>query len=417
MNLNWQRIALLIGFILAVLLIGYGLYFIFLRPAVPTTTPGDTTGAGTGSLPTTNVGGGIPVAGNVNATLPTGTQGGSGQPGTEQPAEASTIARGGLTQSSALTTSAAIRPTLSADGGRISYYDPTTGRFYQLTTDGRITPLSEEVFFEVQNITWSPSKSKAVLEYPDGANIVYDFNTKKQYTLPQHWKDFSFSPDSERVVVKSIGTSVDNRWLAVSDSDGSEATRLKELGDQDATVYNNWSPNGQIVAMYSEDINFDQQRLFFVGLNDENFQSTVIEGRGFQGQWSSSGDTLLYSVYSSETNYNPTLWIVDANAANTGQNRRSLKLQTWADKCTFANDTTVYCAVPQALVEGSGFFQDDLNVAPSDIYKIDLTSGIKTKIATPESNLVAENIIVDKNQSNLYFTDRFDGRLYTVRLR
>jgi len=419
MPFNWKRILLLIGFIASVIVIGYLLYFLFLKPAIPPSGPNANANLPGGVLPPAGTNVNIPTAGNVNGALPGGANVNVGPPEAVSPGTqiASLTASGGLTQTTALTTAKAYQPTLAADGNNAVYYDKTTGRFYKITPDGKTSPLSDKVFFEVENITWSPNKEKAVLEYPDGANIVYDFTTDKQVTLPSHWRDFSFSPNNQQLVLKSLGADAENRWLAVANADGSQAQKIEHLGDKDATVYPDWSPNNQIIAMYSEDKDFDRQNLFFVGLNNENFELTVIEGRGFQEQWSTKGDRLLYSVYSSASDYKPTLWIVEAQGEQIGQNRRDLRLQTWADKCTFSDNDTIYCAVPKNLQTGAGIFSTDLNDSPTDIYKIDLKTGFKTKIAAPEGNHNIDQIIITQNGNDLYFTSKTDGRLYNIRLR
>lgn len=418
--MNLKKIALLIGFFVVVILIGYVLYFLFLRPAIPTT-PDQEPGTSTGGLQPAGTGGDIPIGGATGGSL-TGSGTGVGVeipgPPTEPlPPNVSEIANGGLTQAANLTTSRAFQPTLASNGQNAIFYDRGTGLFYQITPSGQATPISNEVFFDIQNITWSADKQKAVLEYPDGANIVYNFETKEQVTLPAHWKNFSFSQDGGDLVFKSIGNDPDNRWLAVASADGSRAVQLENLGSKDATVYPSWSPNNQIVAMYSEEKNFDQQNLYFVGLNGENFQSVTVDGLGFGGQWSSAGDKLLYNVYSSQTGYKPNLWIVGAQGDSIGQNKRNLSLPTWADKCTFANNDTVYCAVPISLQEGAGIFRSDLDNSITDIYKIDLTSGFKTKIAVPDKNVNAESILVTSNQKILYFTDKNTGWLYKINLK
>ncbi len=420
MPLNWKRIALVMAFIAAVIIFGYLLYFLFLKPAIPTTTePGANVNVGPGVLPPAGVNVNIPTAGNVNGALPSGVNVNIGPPSAELPAapSASAVAAGGLTETKALTTGRAYQPTLAADGNNAIYYDKTTGLFYRITPDGRSTPLSDEVFYEVENIAWAPSKEKAILEYPDGSNILYDFSTNQQITLPKHWQDFSFSPGSDQIVLKSMGDNVESRWLAVAKTDGSDAKKIEYLGDKDATVYPAWSPNNQIIAMFREDKDFDRQDLYFVGLNNENFKSTIVEGRGFQGQWSTNGDRLLYSVYSSNTDYKPSLWIVEAQGDNIGQNRRELKLETWADKCTFGDNDSVYCAVPRDLSTGAGIFASELDNSPCDLYKIDLKTGIKTKLAIPEGNHNIENVIVNNNGNYLYFTSKTDGKLYKINLR
>ena len=420
MPLNWKRIALLIAFIAAVFVFGYLLYYLFLKPAIPAGPAAVNVNAGPGVLPQAGANANIPLAGNINGALPGEQKPAPLGPPAELPpaaAAASPTANGGLTKITALTAAAAGKPALASDGVNVIYYNRATGKFYKVFPDGRTVPVSEEVFYQVQNVSWSPDKNKAVLEYPDGANIVYDFNQNKQITLPRHWKDFSFSPDSGQLVFKSLGDSPESRWLAVVNADGTKAVKIEPLGDKDATVYPRWSPAGQIVAMYREAKGLDSQNLYFLGLNKENLKSTIIEGQNFQGQWSTKGDRLLYSVSSGAAGFKPTLWIVEAQGESIGQNRKNLGLETWSDKCGFADNDTVYCAVPQTLAEGAGIFSAEMDNSPSDLYKIDLKSGFKSKIAVPEGSHNISQVIVSENESYLYFTSQTDGKLYKINLR
>ncbi|NUM25544.1 MAG: hypothetical protein HUU49_02850 [Candidatus Buchananbacteria bacterium] len=424
MSFNWKRIIILIIFILTVILAGYLLYYLFLRPAVPTGPSGGGVGnvnTAPGGLPPTGTNVNIPIGGNINGSLPgtnvsTSSQAIPPQAPTTGPTPTE-VANGGLTKSNQLTSVPAFQPTMTADGTGVIYYDKTTGLFNKIGSDGKTTALSEKVFFEVQNITWSPNRNKVVLEYPDGSNIVYDFQTGRQVSLPKHWKDFDFSPSGQQLVVKSMGDSEENRWLAVTNTDGSQAKKIEHLGDKDASVYPSWSPNNQVIAMYTEYKNFDQQNLYFLGQNDENFKSTIIEGRGLQTKWSTKGDKLLYSVDSSTSNNKPTLWIVDAQGENIGSNRQNLKIETWADKCTFADNATIYCAVPTSLPAAAGLFPDQADTSPTDIYKIDLATGLRSKIATPSGDANIDSLMVSQDGNYLYFTNKTDGRLYNLRLQ
>jgi hypothetical protein len=413
MNINWKRIAALIGFVSAVLIFGYGIYFFFLKPAVPGQSPiGGTQTPPIGGLPTTGTGGEVPILPQDGSGLPLG-------PGTAAPSNpsASPAANGGLTQATAISPRPAQGLTISSDGNNAIYYDRTDGLFYRVSPEGQLAPLTDQVFNSVENITWDSNGSKAVLEYPDGSNIVYDFQSNKQYTLPKHWKDYDFSPNSDQLVFKSIGSSPENSWLAIANTDGSQATRVEHLGDKDANVYPLWSPGNQIVAMFSEGRNFDRQDLYFVGKNQENLRSVTIEGRGFQGKWSPQGNQLVYSVYSSASNYKPTLWVVDAQPSTIGTNRKSLRIQTWAEKCSFANNTTLYCAVPRELRDGAGIFNEDLDTSPTNIYKIDITTGNHSLVAIPDGNPNISNIVVPQNESYLFYTNKNDGRMYRVNLK
>lgn len=415
MRLNRKRVALVIAFIAIVFLIGYILYWVFLRPNSPTQPTTSTTQPTTNTgLPTANTGGTIQTQSTTGGSLiPSGTT--SANNGTT--ATSSPIANGGLVAVKNITSDRTLMATLANNGRDIIYYDQTSGLFYRVAPTGTKTPLSDTRFYQVQNITWAPNKQKAVLEYPDGANIVYDFNTNQQVSLPKHWKDFSFSPNSDQITFKSIGTDPNNRWLATSNADGSRTQQIAELGDQDATVYVDWSPNSQMIAMQTEGAGNDVQNLYFVGLHNENFKLTTVAGRGFTPLWSTNGDRLLYSVYNTDTGSRPNLWLVDAQTDTIGQNRRNLNIETWADKCTFKDNTTIYCAVPRNLPEQAGIFREDLDQGPNDIYKIDTRSGFKSLVAIPNTNQTISSVMVDSTGQYLYYTDQTTGQISQIRLQ
>ncbi|MFA5131442.1 MAG: hypothetical protein WC467_03370 [Patescibacteria group bacterium] len=415
---RFKKLFLVLGFLILVAVLGYLLWRFFFQTTpiteTATTTPGVISG-----LPSAGLGGdtglnqtgtdGLPVSPGQNST-PTGS---TGAPDLNQP---NSIAVGGLTATTVVNQNPSLDPTISNNGG-VQFYDKNEGKFYRIDSEGNKTLLSDKVFHSVDSVTWAPDKNKAVLTYPDGSKILYDFNTQKQVTLPAHWEDFSFSPDSSQLVTKSLALDPENRWLVVSNDDGSQAKAIEKVGNYDKTMYPSWSPNNQIVAMYTEGLDFNRQTVYFVGLNGENFQSTIVEGRGFESQWSTEGNHLLYSVYNSADNLNPRLWVVDATSDTIGENRHSIDLQTWASKCTFASDTEVYCAVPDNLEKGSGLFPELADKTQDSLYKIDLTTGTKKLIAIPNGSYNISQIVVNTSQSNLYFTDKFSGSIYEVKLK
>jgi hypothetical protein len=129
-----------------------------------------------------------------------------------------------------------------------------------------------------------------------------------------------------------------------------------------------------------------------------------VEGSGFEPQWSTTGKKLLYSVYSSRSDFKPELWLVDSYGDSIGNNRQSLKLNTWADKCTFSNDSTAFCAVPKDLPTGSGMSREIAAFNYDDLYKIDLKTGLKTPIPLND-NYNVTNISYDAATNKLMFTD------------
>lgn len=411
---RYKKIFLVLGFVGIVILIGYFLYSLFFKPAGPVNQTDDPTATSTA------VGGGLPAAntGTGGQIIDNGKAGGlSGEATTSVEKQPDPIAIGNITKTTTLTKNPSLGATISSDGNGLQYYDKNDGKFYRIDPNGNATAISDKVFYKVDNVTWSPNKNQAVLEYPDGSNIIYDFNNQKQISLPSHWKDFSYSPDGNNLVFKSIGEDKDNRWVATVSADGSQVRGIEQMGDKEDSVYTQWSPNNQVAALYAEGKDFDRQEVYFVGLNGENFKSTIVEGRGFDPKWSPKGNQLVYSVYSSQTDMKPGLWAVDAQGDNIGNNRRNLNVATWADKCNFSAGTNLFCAVPRSLEEGAGLFPELAKNTVDDLYQIDSATGAKKRIAIPEGDYTIDNIMVSPDQKYLYFSDSASGQLHKITLK
>jgi Tol biopolymer transport system component len=401
---RYKKIFLILGFIGVVVLIGYLIYSSFFKPTLSPTTivpqPIATTTVA-GSLPTSSTGT------NKNIYSPEGNGAPLATP--TKPVD------NGLKEKE-LNNGYTSGATLDSSGKGLQYYNQADGKFYKLDASGNVTPLTDQIFHEVQNIVWSNNKNKAVLEYPDGAKIVYNFATKQQVTLPSHWQDFSFSPDGNSLVTKSMGVDPDNRWLAITSADGSNVRKVEELGDNGDKVIDAWSPDNQVIAMYTQGIDAERQEVFFVGQNNENFKSMVVNGRGFDPAWSPDGKQLLYSVYASDSNLKPTLWIANAQGDAIGTGRTKLNVDTWADKCIFADSNKVYCAVPQNLQDGAGMFPELAAGTTDQLYQIDLTTNAKKLVSAPAGDYTMSNLIISPDKSTIYFTDQNTKKLYSIKI-
>jgi len=309
-----------------------------------------------------------------------------------------------------------IDATIDSTGNTVQYYDPLEKKFYRLDDNGVPVVMSDKVFHNVDNVSWSPDKNKAILEYPDGSKNIYNFTNDTQTSLPKHWQDFEFSPTGDQIAFKSIGFEPENRWLSIMSSDGTQAQNIEKLGGNADKATVNWSPNRQIVGTFQDATDFNRKEVFFIGLNHENFKSMIVQGRGFQSRWSTTGNKLLYSVYSDFNGYKPSLWITDANGDNVGQNTTPLAIETWAEKCTFASDTLMYCAVPRSLQDGAGWLPPSTITSPDDVYAINLETGQKDLVVS-EGDYNMSNLIITKDGATVYFTDNKTGGLYKLPLK
>lgn len=404
-----KKILFAVGFFLLSIAIGVGLYFFFFQPLIspPTTTPTEPATPG-GSFPTSPGATSTPTTPTEPGTLPTSpTVPGEVTPGT-QASPNTELLRNSVTQ-------AVVK---SPDGNGARFYSPNDGKFYRVNPDGTITAISDRQFFNVQDVNWAKKQDTAILEFPDGRNIYFDFTKDRQVTLPQHWEDFSFSPDDQRVTAKAVGLDPSNRFLFVSNADGNEAHAVEPLGQNASKTMVNWSPNSQVIAfsMTGNAQPEGAQEILLVGENHENFKSLIVPGRGFLPAWSPTGGKILYSVYHERDSLKPSLWVSGGSGDSIGENRRSLNLNTWADKCAWQDENILYCGVPQALDIGAGLNRDAYNDTPDDLYRIDLRTGVSIKVNTTDQTFPIRQPVLSADGSSFIFTDAISGNLYKYKL-
>jgi sugar lactone lactonase YvrE len=410
--MGWKRILGIIAFIMAAIAIGVMIYWFFFRPLivtpVPTPTPNENAGGG-GLVPANQ---GQPTVVTPPPTRPT-----TPTPAVPTAPAATPTATGGLTAVTPVVTSPTIGATMATDG-QLSFYNRDDGKFYRLTPDGKQETLSNKVFYNVKAATFNPQGNGAILEYPDQTKFFYDFSTNRQYTIPTHWNEFQFSPSGDRVVTKSMAIDPGSRYLVIANPDGSGAKAVQELGTKAGEVQLAWAPNNQIVATASTGTSegLDRRMVYLIGQNQENFKGIMVEGLDFRPKWSPTGNQLLYSVTGSLTDWRPTLWVTDASGEYVGANRKMLNLNTWADKCAFAGADMLYCAVPQSLERGAGLQPDVADATPDDIYRIDMRTGLQSRIAIPEGDHTVGAIMVSPDGKNLFFTDKGSGLINKIEL-
>ncbi len=406
-EITWKKIALVIGVVLGIILIIWFIWWL-LKPspeAQPQPKPPVTGGP---ELPE-------PGPREPRPPLPPGIFPEPTEPG--QPLQPSPIANGGATMIDRLTDEPITALTLAGDGKTPVVYNPKEGLFYRITPDGTVSPLSSRIFRDVENVAWAKGATKGILEFPDGANILYDFTTDQQITLPKEWQNFSFSPEGSSIAFKSLGKRDEDRWLAIANPDGSGAERIEHLGFKDNKVNVAWSPNNQVVATFPEAQTGNQQEVYFIGRHQENFLSLPVEGRGFRSQWSPDGSHLLYSTYPIGGGSRPQLSLASAEGDAIGDTNIELGLETWPEKCVFQNTTALICAVPTQLPDGAGMFPKIADTIPDQFVRIDLQTGSKTILALPTTDTTADRLVLSDDGKYLFFTNKRTGILERMQLR
>ncbi len=398
--MNTKKILLVLGFIILVILMSLALYFVFFKKPVkeilvPGYAPGEVPGIGEGI---TTV-----IEDLKEEELPWQDYFGD---------KISRIANGGLTAVNKITDSA-----ITGFNGS-QYYDQDSNQFYRINDQGLPELLTDKKFYEVEEVSWTKGGDKAILEYPDGSNILYNFNTGEQITLAPELESFNFDTSGHKLVAAWMSGEEDNNWIVSSNDDGTGMFLVEDLGDQLHNTDIGHSPDNQIVALHRRYTGVEEQEVFPIGLHHENFRSFTVQGAGFTSKWSDSGSSLVYSVYNESNNYNPNLWVTNGSTNQLGDIKVSLNVATWPEKCSFSSEQTMFCAVPQGLPRGAGLYPEIADRYPDNFYRLDLETGLKTLIASPigeAGGYSAHNLVVSDDGSTLYFTDN-DGNLQSILL-
>jgi len=327
----------------------------------------------------------------------------------------SAVAEGREVFTQRLTASSVTEPTIVGDA--IVFYNSRDGLFYMIDDSGELIAITDQAFKSADTVTIAASGDIAALEFPDGSNIIYDLETGKQTTLPNHWEDFAFSADGEEVVSKSLVSDPNANALIISNSDGSRTQVVAGLGNNEKKVTANVSPNNNIVA-FSEtgttQSGFGRNEIYLLDVTGTAIGSLVVEGGNFSAFWSPSGSSILYSVSLASNADTPSLWLTNATG-DIGSTRDRLDLQTWVEKCTFENETAIICAAPREVTAGSGI-DHRLISAPDDVYRLNLETGRVTLLAIPATDTQMSNLSVSSDKTILYYTDEY-GRLNFIRLK
>lgn len=414
-----KKILLILLFIIVIFVIAYFIYSIFFMKKNIPITPVPNNGQ-QGTLPTNN-------EGEVNQQ--TGGQGsqiieGQGNVITEN-AVIDKTAKGGLVESNLLVSQNVELESFNKTNDGINYYDRNKQAFFTISSDGEIKRLSDNKFVSVSAVSWSSDAKKAIMTYPDNSNVLYDFDKDRQAaTLPSDMKDFVFAPVGDKMSAKWVDSNnrTEFNYVTVSDSNGANMQFVEPMGDQSADVKSVWSPDNEIVATYRKYYDAERQEIFFINPNNKNLKSLTVDGRGFEATWDPKGDKVLYSVFSGNSDFSPTLWLANGYGSELGYGKMPLNVNTWVDKCDFSknNETIVYCAVPDYLPEGSGWYRELAKDIPYSIYKINMVNGRKELIAQPvvgNERVSIGKIYSNKGDDKIYYTDESSGYLYDINLK
>lgn len=310
-----------------------------------------------------------------------------------------------------LTDFAAVSPSLNEAGDKILVYKKSGGDLIAIDPETRTQEkISNITIVGILEAVWSPRRDRAAVFYLDEETKkgFLHIGTSSVAVLPQNIKSAAWSPGGNSLAY--LIADGDRLALAVADSSGKNARVEFRTSILDAGI--RWI-TGERIAFSSAPSGFAEGYLFALTRSGGAFQKIIGPAFGLMTKFSPAGTKLLVSSTDS-AGRNPLTEIRDPS----GKTLLILTPSTLPEKCAWAGDNKLYCAVPNAVpasaVWPDSYLSGEFN-SSDKIVIFDLANG-KTKEISPEGNFDISDPLVAQDEKALFFVNRVDGTLWSLRL-
>ncbi|MEI8223929.1 MAG: peptidoglycan-binding domain-containing protein [bacterium] len=181
-----------------------------------------------------------------------------------------------------------------------------------------------------------------------------------------------------------------------------------------SSPFTEWKPqwvNATTIALTTLASSEADGYMYFLNPTTGDFQKVIGPVRGLTTLVNPSASTVLMS-----SSANKRFSLATYTVATGTTNPRDLS--TLPAKCTWQNDTVVFCAVPQEI--SSGQYPDDwyqgLVTFNDSFWSIDITQNSTTNIVSPSQKFDARDLLVSPDGAYLYFINKIDGTLWSYRM-
>jgi hypothetical protein len=309
--------------------------------------------------------------------------------------------------------------TIGVDGKTVKYFSRSSGHIFESDFDGvGLKEISSVTLQGLVKAIWSPDKEMVIGVFSDNETIkkyYYNYANNQTALLNSNIGYIGWSPDSKKIAYQFTSAASEERTISIADPDGANWKNIFKTRLDDLII--EW-PTKEKISLRTQVSGLAQGLLYVVDSASGDFTRILSDIYGLNVKWSPKADKILYSKTS---NYgkNPTLMLADEKGALT----KELKLTSLVDKCVWGkDDRTIFCGLPQEMTPNATWPDDyykGLVALKDDFYKINLETGEKTKIlgSTNEFSYDAQDLFLSPKEDYLFFTNRSNGLLYSLKLQ
>ncbi|TSC73463.1 MAG: hypothetical protein G01um101470_69 [Parcubacteria group bacterium Gr01-1014_70] len=306
--------------------------------------------------------------------------------------------------------------TISPDDKRLRYFKHATGLFEADFTGTNETRISHVTIPAILDVQWTPSKSYAIISaYTDGG-------IRRSYT---HFSGTStassaFLPND----IEEITTSLTDEMIAYTVSKEGKTilftarpnnTNIKNIYTLPVPDFELSWPAANSIALKQKSSAYAPSVLYTLNPTSKSLTRLLAEKEGLDVLWPTGGKQML----TMETSREGT--VLTLNITSLEKNTVTpLPFATLPEKCAWVpkNTTVLYCAVPEAIPRGANLPDEWWQgvVSFNDVlWRIDVETGEQKQIL-PVHQLDAMDLFLSDDESFLFFTNKKDGLLWSLKL-
>lgn len=305
-----------------------------------------------------------------------------------------------------------VSPSLNKEENKILYYKKDGGNLYSSDFSGqKQEKISNLTIVGILEALWSPARDRAAVFYLDQETLkgFLHIGTSSVAILPQNLKSFSWSPDG-----KSLSYLIfkDDRLNLVSgDSAAKNIKNIFSTPVLDAQI--SWVSADKI-AMQTAPSGAAEGFIFLYSRASGSFQKILGAIFGLTSLWSPDSSRILISSTNS-AGRNLRLAVTDTS----GKILFNSNLATLPEKCTWADNKEIYCALPRDIstenIWPDEYLRGEVNTTDS-LVKVNIEKKEIEGIFTEEGFDVS-SLILSKDKNYLFFINRVDGTLWSLKIK
>lgn len=311
-----------------------------------------------------------------------------------------------------LTDFSVVSPSLNPAENRVMFYKKDGGDLFSIPFQGGAPEKTAPVtVVGLMEAIWSRGRDRAAVFYLGDETIkgFLHIGTSSIAVLPPEIKSFSWSPDGKSIAYLALKDDLAN--LVIADSSGRNPKTVFRTAIADAQI--SWISSDKI-AFQTAASGLAEGFIFVFSRATGAFAKMFGPSFGLQSLWSPDGSRILISRADRER-MSIASGIFDA----AKKQYRALDIATVDEKCVWSDGKEIYCAVPRDIppqtVMPDDYLRGEYN--SSDwIARIDANTGQTQKIFE-EGAFDMSSILTTKDKKYLFFVNRIDGTLWSLKLQ